>query len=104
MAQDPSHGSEPPAEGSGGPSGPEILARRLPLQVVPPLHSPTDRRRGPRAPAAGEARASHVSPRARASQVFHRDRAYWGLAANVHFLTVALNHALMLNRTLITAK
>ena len=35
----------------------------------------------------------------RPALVYMHDRAYWGFAANVHFMTVALNYALAFNRT-----
>ena len=37
----------------------------------------------------------------RRALVYAHDRAYWGFAANVHFMTVAFNYALAFNRTLI---
>jgi hypothetical protein len=36
---------------------------------------------------------------ARKALVYMHDRAYWGFAANVHFMTVAFNYALAFNRT-----
>jgi hypothetical protein len=33
--------------------------------------------------------------------VYHNDRAYWGFAANVHFMTAALNYALANRRVFI---
>ena len=35
----------------------------------------------------------------RKALVYQHDRAYWGFAANVHFMTVAFNYALAFNRT-----
>ena len=36
---------------------------------------------------------------AKRALVYMHDRAYWGFAANVHFMSVAFNHALAFNRT-----
>lgn len=39
----------------------------------------------------------------RRAVVYKNDRAYWGFAANVQFMTVVLQHALATDRTFITA-
>jgi hypothetical protein len=39
----------------------------------------------------------------RRAVVYKNDRAYWGFAANVQFMTVVLQHALATNRTFIAA-
>lgn len=38
----------------------------------------------------------------RKALVYMHDRAYWGFAANVHFMTVAFNYALAFNRTFLS--